>query len=92
MTVANFREALKDNDIQFIFIMMTRQPGVDKKKLLELDYQNKQVEPNNLTIFPIFRENVVIGLIEIATFKPFEKGFINKIDDISKAIGNIAPI
>ncbi len=42
MTVPNFRAALKDNDIQFIFIMMTRQPGVDKKKLLELDYQNKQ--------------------------------------------------
>lgn len=42
MTVANFREALKDNDVQFIFIMMSRQRGVDKKKLLELDFQNKQ--------------------------------------------------
>jgi hypothetical protein len=50
------------------------------------------VEPNNFSIFPIFREKVVIGLIEIATFKPFEKGFVNKIDEISKAIGNIAPI
>lgn len=42
MTVADFREALKDNDIQFIFIMLSRQHGVDKKKLLELDFQNKQ--------------------------------------------------
>ncbi len=42
MTVANFREALKDNDIQFIFIMMSRQSNVDKKKLLELDFKNKQ--------------------------------------------------
>jgi hypothetical protein len=50
-----------------------------------------QVEPNNLTIFPILRDNVVIGLIEIATFKPFEKGFINKIDEISRAIGTVAP-
>ncbi|MBI3558819.1 hypothetical protein HY085_00315 [Candidatus Gottesmanbacteria bacterium] len=42
MTVTNFRAALKDNDIQFIFIMMTRQLKKDREKLLELDYQNKQ--------------------------------------------------
>lgn len=42
MTVANFRAALKDNDVQFIFIMMARQLKKDRKKLLELDYQNKQ--------------------------------------------------
>lgn len=42
MTVPNFRNALKDNDVQFVFIMMCRQRGIDKKKLLELDYQNKQ--------------------------------------------------
>lgn len=42
MTVANFRAALKDNDVQFIFIMMARQRKKDKEKLLELDYQNKQ--------------------------------------------------
>lgn len=42
MTVANFRAALKDNDVQFIFIMMARQRKKDRKKLLELDYQNKQ--------------------------------------------------
>ena len=42
MTVPNFRAALKDNDIQFIFIMMARQYKGDKSRLLELDYQNKQ--------------------------------------------------
>lgn len=42
MTVPNFRAALKDNDIQFIFIMMARQLKKDREKLLELDYQNKQ--------------------------------------------------
>jgi hypothetical protein len=42
MTVQNFRTALKDNDVQFIFIMMTRQYRGDKTKLLELDYKNKQ--------------------------------------------------
>lgn len=42
MTVVNFRAALKDNDVQFIFIMMARQRKKDQEKLLELDYQNKQ--------------------------------------------------
>ena len=42
MTVPNFRAALKDNDVQFIFIMMARQLKKDREKLLELDYQNKQ--------------------------------------------------
>lgn len=48
-----------------------------------------QIEVNNLAIIPILKDNNAIGLIEIATFKPFEKGFINKIDEISKAIGEI---
>ncbi len=50
-----------------------------------------QIEVNNLAIIPILKDNNAIGLIEIATFKPFEKGFINKIDEISKAIGEITP-
>lgn len=50
-----------------------------------------QIEVNNLAIIPILKENNAIGLIEIATFKPFEKGFINKIDEISNAIGEITP-
>lgn len=50
-----------------------------------------QIEVNNLAIIPILKDNNAIGLIEIATFKPFEKGFINKIDEISNAIGEITP-
>lgn len=50
-----------------------------------------QIEVNNLAIIPILKDNNAIGLIEIATFKPFEKGFINKIDDISNAIGGLSP-
>lgn len=50
-----------------------------------------QIEVNNLAIIPILKGNNAVGLIEIATFKPFEKGFINKIEEISNAIGGISP-
>lgn len=50
-----------------------------------------QIEVNNLAIIPILKDNNAIGVIEIATFKPFENGFINKIDNIANAIGSIAP-
>jgi hypothetical protein len=51
-----------------------------------------QIEVNNLAIIPILKDDNAVGLIEIATFKPFENGFINKIDEISNAIGGIAPL
>ena len=51
-----------------------------------------QIEVNNLAIIPILKDNNAVGLIEIATFKPFENGFVNKIDEISNAIGGIAPL
>ena len=51
-----------------------------------------QIEVDNLAIIPILKDDNVIGLIEIATFKPFEKGIMNKINEISNAIGSIAPL
>ena len=51
-----------------------------------------QIEVNNLAIIPILKDDNAVGLIEIATFKPFENGFVNKIDEISNAIGGIAPL
>lgn len=50
-----------------------------------------QIEVNNLAIIPILKDDNAVGLIEIATFKPFENGFVNKIDEISNAIGGITP-
>jgi hypothetical protein len=76
-------QVAKDNKAMFL----TELPKGNLKIISGLG----QVEPNNLTIFPILRDNIAIGLIEIATFKPFEKGFINKIEEISKAIGTVAP-
>jgi len=51
-----------------------------------------QIEVNNLAIIPILKDDNVLGLIEIATFKPFDKWFVNNINEISNAIGGIAPI
>ena len=51
-----------------------------------------QIEVNNLAIIPILKDDNAVGLIEIATFKPFENGFVNKIDEISNAIGGVAPL
>jgi DNA polymerase III delta subunit len=47
LTVPLFRQALKDNDVQFIFLMIVRKYRLEKnaaklKQLLELDYQYKQ--------------------------------------------------
>ena len=50
-----------------------------------------QIEVNNLAIIPILKDDNAVGLIEIATFKPFENGFVNKIDEISNAIGGVTP-
>lgn len=63
MTVPNFRAALKDNDVQFLFIMMARQFKGNKEKLgklLKLDYQNKQ--GLLATNFPTAIELFLLGL------------------------------
>lgn len=51
-----------------------------------------QIEVNNLAIIPILKDDNVLGLIEIATFKPFDKWFVNNVNEISNALGGIAPI
>lgn len=56
MTVPLFRQALKDNDVQFIFLMIVRKYRLEKnseklKQLLEIDYQFKQgLLPGDLTL------------------------------------------
>jgi putative methionine-R-sulfoxide reductase with GAF domain len=47
-------------------------------------------KPKYLAVIPILDEEDVIGLFEIATFKPLEKGLSRKIDEISKYIGKKA--
>ena len=76
------------------------QVAKDKKAMFLNDLPSKslmivsglgQIEVNNLAIIPILKDDNVLGLIEIATFKPFDNWFINKIDEISNAIGGMAP-
>ena len=76
------------------------QVAKDKKAMFLNDLPSKslmivsglgQIEVNNLAIIPILKGDNAVGLIEIATFKPFEKGFVNKIDEFSNAIGEISP-
>lgn len=46
--------------------------------------------PNHLAIIPIIDKTDVIGVFELATFKPIEKGLSRKIDDIANYIGEKA--
>ncbi len=48
-------------------------------------------KPNNLLFLPIYRENIVIGLIELATFQKISAGIIRKAEEIGKFIGKNAP-
>lgn len=48
--------------------------------------------PNNLVIMPIFKNNNVIGVVELATFKSFGESFVRRISEISEAFGNLAPV
>ena len=77
------------------------QVAKDKKAMFLNDLPSKslmivsglgQIEVSNLAIIPILKDDNAVGLIEIATFKPFENGFVNKIDEFSNAIGEISPI
>ncbi|MCQ2374601.1 MAG: GAF domain-containing protein [Salinivirgaceae bacterium] len=74
---------------------------LDKKSMMLNELSNKNMtivsglgesQVNNLAIVPILKDDNVVGLIEIATFKPLEKCVASKIDDLSKVIGNIAPL
>ena len=47
-------------------------------------------KPEYLAIIPILDEEEVIGVLELATFKPLEKGLSRRINDISKFIGKKA--
>lgn len=74
---------------------------LDKKAMLLNELSNKNMtivsglgesQVNNLAIVPILKDDNVVGLIEMATFKPLENCVASKIDDLSKVIGNIAPL
>lgn len=47
-------------------------------------------KPDYLAIIPLLDEEDVIGILEIATFKPLEKGLSRRINEISKFIGKKA--
>ncbi len=47
-------------------------------------------KPKFLSIIPILDEEDVIGILEIATFKPIEHGLSRRINEISKFIGKKA--
>lgn len=47
-------------------------------------------KPKYLAIIPIVDKNDVIGVFELATFKPIEKGLSRKIDEIASFIGEKA--
>lgn len=48
-------------------------------------------KPNYLAFIPISKEKKVIGIIEIASFKPFGESFEQRISEISENFGNLAP-
>ena len=48
-------------------------------------------EPNHLAIIPVIKNNEVCGIVEMATFKPMSEGFLRRIDEISKHMGELAP-
>ncbi len=47
-------------------------------------------KPEYLAIIPLLDRDEVIGILEIATFKPLEKGLSRRINDISQFIGKKA--
>ncbi len=47
-------------------------------------------KPKYLAIIPLLDEEDVVGVLEIATFKPIEKGLSRRIHEISKYIGHKA--
>lgn len=47
-------------------------------------------KPDYLAIIPLLDQEDVVGILEIATFKPLEKGLSRRINEISKFIGNKA--
>lgn len=51
-----------------------------------------QHSPNHLVIMPIYKNNQVIGVVELATFKSFGESFIRRISEISENFGNLAPM
>lgn len=48
-------------------------------------------KPNYLAFIPICKENKVLGVVEIASFKPFSESFERRISEISENFGNLAP-
>lgn len=51
-----------------------------------------QHSPNHLVIMPIYKNNNVIGVVELATFKSFGDSFNRRISEISENFGNLAPM
>lgn len=46
-------------------------------------------QPKNLLLLPIINDDKVLGLLEIATFKPFDKGILNRTKEIGEFIGSL---
>ncbi|MBI9067236.1 MAG: GAF domain-containing protein [Salinivirgaceae bacterium] len=70
----------------------------DKKAMYLKDLPEGYVEvisglgsskPSNLLILPLIDKDKVLGLIELATFKPIDKGVINRTKEISEYIGSL---
>jgi len=51
-----------------------------------------QHSPNHLVIMPIYKNNNVIGVVELATFKSFGESFVRRVSEISESFGNLAPM
>ncbi len=49
-------------------------------------------KPSHLAIMPIFKNNNVVGVVELASFKSFGDSFARRIKDISESFGNLAPV
>jgi len=47
-------------------------------------------KPNHLAIIPLLDKDDVVGVMEIATFKPLERGLSRRVNEISKFIGDKA--
>ncbi len=48
-------------------------------------------KPSNLMLLPLIKNDIAVGVIEIATFKKVGKGIIMGADEISNFIGNLTP-
>ncbi len=49
-------------------------------------------KPSHLVILPIYKNNNVVGIVELASFKSFGDSFARRIKDISESFGNLAPV